>query len=114
MANPKVFDFKAFDFKARHFKAACLAMRLEIKEIGVVEHGDDAAHCSNGLTAQKFRDATGEERAIYRRRMRGTIALCGALLLIAGGLVMMNHLSGGLTQLSSLSAHRAAASRGAN
>ena len=65
MANPKVFDFKAFDFKARHFKTACLAMRSRIKEIGMVEHGDDAAHCSNGLTAQKFRDVTGEERAIY-------------------------------------------------
>jgi hypothetical protein len=40
--------------------------------------------------------------------MRGTIALCGALLLIAGSLVMMNHFSGGLTRLSSLSAHRGA------
>ena len=37
----------------------------------MVEHGDDAAHCSNGLTAQKFRDASGEERVIYRRWMRG-------------------------------------------
>jgi len=29
----------------------------------MVEHGDDAAHCSNGLTAQKFRDVTGESMA---------------------------------------------------
>jgi hypothetical protein len=25
--------------------------------------GDDAGHCSNGLSAQKFRDSTTEERA---------------------------------------------------
>ena len=80
----------------------------------MVEHGDDAAHCSSGLTAQTFKEATGKERAIYRSWMRGTIALYGALLLIAGGLVMMNHFSGGLTQFSSLSAHRTAAASGAH
>ena len=66
----------------------------------MVEHGDDAAHCSNGLTAQKFRDATGEERAIYRRWMRGTIV---TLFLIAGGMLLMNYSNASLTQLSSLS-----------
>jgi hypothetical protein len=51
--------------------SAAILARAEYKENGMVEHGDDAAHCSNGLTAQKFRDASGEERAIYRRWMRG-------------------------------------------
>ena len=64
----------------------------------MVEHGDDAAHCSNGLTVQKFRDATGEERAIYRRWMRGTIV---TLFLIAGGMLLMNYSSASLTQFSS-------------
>jgi hypothetical protein len=73
----------------------------------MVEHGDDAAHCANGLTAQKFRDASGEERAIYRKWMRGTIMFCGALLLIAGSLVVVNYSNTALTQLSSLTGHRA-------
>jgi hypothetical protein len=73
--------------------------------------GDDAAHCSNGLTAQKFRDATGEERAIYRRWMRGTIV---TLFLIAGGMLLMNYSSASLTQFSSLSKSRATLARGAN
>ena len=76
----------------------------------MVEHGDDAAHCSNGLTAQKFRDATGEERAIYRRWMRGTIV---TLFLIAGGMLLMNYSSASLTQFSSLSKSRATLARGA-
>ena len=29
--------------------------------------GDDAGHCSNALTAQKFREATPEERITYRK-----------------------------------------------
>ena len=35
------------------------------------EHGDDAGHCSNGLSAQKYREATAEERATYRKWIRG-------------------------------------------
>jgi hypothetical protein len=35
--------------------------------------GDDASRCSNGLTAKKFREATPEERVIYRRWLRGAI-----------------------------------------
>ena len=43
--------------------------------------GDDAGRCSNGLTAQKFREATTKERAIYRKWLRGSLVLYGALLM---------------------------------
>ncbi len=69
---------------------------------------DDAGHCSNGLTAQRFREATAEERKTYRRWIRGMIAFYGALLLIFGTLASMNYSSAGLTQLTSLSSHRTA------
>ena len=35
--------------------------------------GDSAAHYSNGVTAKRYREATDEERATYRRWMRGII-----------------------------------------
>jgi hypothetical protein len=63
------------------------------------------------LTTQKFRDATGEERAPYRRWMRGTIV---TLFLIASGMLLMNYSNASLTQLSSLSKSRATLARGAN
>ena len=68
-----------------------------------LEHRDDAAHCSNGLNAQTFRDATPDERAIYRRWIRGAIMLYGLLALAAGAAVLMNGADAGQTQLTSLS-----------
>ncbi|WP_166306345.1 hypothetical protein [Bradyrhizobium sp. 2S1] len=76
----------------------------------ILEHGDDAAHCSNGLNAQKFRDATPNERVIYRRWIRGAIMLYGLLALAAGTAVWINGAAVGPTQLSSLSSANAAKS----
>jgi hypothetical protein len=72
--------------------------------------GDDAGHCSNGLTAQKYREATTEERATYRKWMRGIVAIYGALLLVAA-VAMVGYSNAGLTQLTNLSARNVAASR---
>jgi len=74
------------------------------------EHNDDAGHCSNGLTARRFRDATVEERKTYRKWMRGIIAFYCALMLIAGTLALMTYSDVGLTQLTSLSNRSAAPS----
>ncbi|MCC8980790.1 hypothetical protein [Bradyrhizobium acaciae] len=68
-----------------------------------LEHGDDAAHCSNGLNAQTFRDATPNERVIYRRWIRGAIMLCFVLALAAGAAVWINGGDVGQTQITSLS-----------
>jgi hypothetical protein len=82
-------------------------------ETAMIEHGDDAGHCANGLTAQRFRDATAEERKTYRKWIRGMIAFYGVLLL-AGALTLINFSDSGLTQLTNLSGHRAAAPQRTN
>jgi hypothetical protein len=73
--------------------------------------GDDSARCSNGLTAQKFREATPEERVVYRRWLRSAIALYAVLFLISGALLAVGYSSGGLTQLSKLSERQPAVAR---
>jgi hypothetical protein len=75
--------------------------------------GDDAGHCSNGLTAQKFREATTEELATYRKWKRGMIAFYCVLLLISG-VAITGYSKAGLTQLSNLSARNVTASSRAN
>ncbi|WP_375789230.1 hypothetical protein ACE10Z_18740 [Bradyrhizobium sp. Pha-3] len=80
----------------------------------VLEHGDDAAHCSNGLNAQRFLDAAPHERAIYRRWIRSAIVLCGLLAFAAGAMVWMNGPGVGQTELTSLSSTSNAKSGRAN
>lgn len=65
--------------------------------------GDDAGRCSNGLTAQRFREATPEERAVYRKWLRRTITFYGVLFLITGFLAVAGYSNVGLTQLTKLS-----------
>jgi hypothetical protein len=50
----------------------------------MIANGDDAGHCASGLTAQKFREATEEERATYRRWLRGIIFFYFGLLFVSG------------------------------
>ena len=69
--------------------------------------GDDAARCSNGLTARKFRDATSEERATYRRWIRGIIFFYCGLLFIAG-VAVVNYPGTGRTELTKLSVNQPA------
>jgi hypothetical protein len=66
--------------------------------------GDDAGHCSNGLTAQKFREATQEERSIFRKWLRGMVFVYGALLLMSGVAAIASYSVLGPTQLTGLSA----------
>lgn len=66
------------------------------------EDGDDAGHCSNGLSAQAYRAATAEERAVYRRWIRGTVVFYGTILLISGLAMIANYSNTGLTRLTNL------------
>jgi hypothetical protein len=68
--------------------------------------GDDAGHCSNGLTARKFREASSEERATYRRWIRGIIFFYCGLLFIAG-VAAVNYSGTGRTDLTKLVVHQA-------
>ena len=71
--------------------------------------GDDAGHCSNGLTASKFREATSEERATYRRWIRGIVFFYCGLLFIAG-VAVVNYSGTGRTELMKLSVNQPARS----
>jgi hypothetical protein len=75
--------------------------------------GDDVGHCSNGLTAQKYREATSEELATYRKWKRGMIAFYCVLLLVSG-LAIAGYSKAGLTQLTNLSARNVSTSPRAN
>jgi len=74
----------------------------------MVADGDDVAHCSNGLTAKKFREATAEERSIYRRWLRGTVAFYALLFLMSGVAAVVSYSSASRTQLSNLSPRHSA------
>ncbi len=47
-------------------------------------HGDDAGHCSKGLSARNSREANAEESVTYRKWMLGVIVFYCTLLLISG------------------------------
>jgi hypothetical protein len=70
--------------------------------------GDSAAHYSNGSTAKRYREETEEERATYRRWMRGIVAFNCVLALVIGLLVAVNYSGAGFTQLTHLSGRPAA------
>jgi hypothetical protein len=76
--------------------------------------GDDAGHCSNALTAQKFRDAAPEERAVYRKWLRGMMLAYGTLLLMSGVAAVASYSVVGPTQLTKLSVPHAPASQRTN
>ena len=79
----------------------------------MLEHGDDAGHCSNGLTAKHLREATAEERATYRKWRRAMMLFYCALLLMSG-IAIVGYSNGGLMQLTNLSVHQTVASSRTN
>jgi hypothetical protein len=72
-------------------------------EADMFTSGDDAGHCSNGLTVQKFREATQEERSIFRKWLRGMVFVYGTLLLMSGVAAIASYSVLGPTQLTRLS-----------
>jgi hypothetical protein len=69
---------------------------------------DDVGHRANGLTAQKFREATEEERATYRRWLRGIIFLYFGLLFVSG-VAVATYSGTGRSQLTNLSVQQTVA-----
>jgi hypothetical protein len=66
-------------------------------------HGDDAGHCSNGLSAQNYRAASAEDRAIYRKWIRRMVVFYCAVL-ISGVVAIASYREAGLTRVTTLSA----------
>ncbi|WP_213741615.1 hypothetical protein [Bradyrhizobium sp. dw_411] len=67
--------------------------------------GDDAGHCSNGLSAANYRDANPQERATYRAWLRGVAVFYITVLTLSGAVAILTYKDVGLTQLASLYAH---------
>ena len=83
-------------------------------EAVMMEDGDDAGHCSSGFSAQNYRGATAEDRAIYRKWMLGMLVFYSMLLLISGVVAVVIDTSPGLTRLTTLSVHSPAGSPRSN
>jgi hypothetical protein len=78
-------------------------------EIAMLGNDHSAARCSNGLTAQTYRESSADERATYRRWLRGLVMLYGALLLLSGAVAVASYSGAGLTQITKLNAPQGAA-----
>ncbi len=77
--------------------------------------GDDASHCSSGLSADNYGSANPKDRATFRRWMRGVIVFYAAVLVLFGTTaIILNHGDVGLTQLAGLYAHVTAGPPGSN
>jgi hypothetical protein len=84
-------------------------------EAVMLEHGDDAGHCSNGLSTKNYREATLEDRSIYRKWVVGMVVFYSALLLLSGVVaIAIDANSSGQTRLTNLSAHPTAGSHRSN
>jgi hypothetical protein len=74
-------------------------------EVGMLGDGDDVGHCSNGLSANNYRDADAEDRATFRAWLRGVAVFYFTVLMLSGAIAILSYKDVGLTQLASLYAH---------
>jgi hypothetical protein len=86
--------------------------QLQPMEVGMLGDGDDAGHCSNGLSADNYRDADPEDRATFRAWLRGVAVFYLTVLLLSGAIAILSYKDVGLTQLANLYAHATAGSAG--
>jgi hypothetical protein len=64
--------------------------------------GDDAGQCSNGLSPGTYRAASAEDRATYRRWVRGLVVFYVTLLLVSGAVALVHYRDAGPTMLTTL------------
>jgi hypothetical protein len=77
-------------------------------EAGMPSDGDDAGHCSKGLSANNYRMADPEERATFRAWLRGVAVFYLTVLTLSGAIAILSYKDVGLTQLATLYAHATA------
>jgi hypothetical protein len=86
------------------------AFTLAQMEAHVFGDGNSSIHYSNGPTAKRYREETEEERATYRKWMRGIVVFYCVLALVTGLLAAVNYSGAGFTQRTHLSGRPAATS----
>lgn len=67
--------------------------------------GDDAGHCSNGLSADNYRAASPVDRATLRAWLNGVAVFYATVLILSGAIAILTYKDVGLTQLATLYAH---------
>ena len=72
----------------------------------MVDDGYHSGRYSSRSAAQKLRKTTPEDRATYRKWLRGTITFYLTVFLISGAIGAMNYFGVGLTQLAHLAARQ--------
>jgi hypothetical protein len=84
-------------------------------ETGMFGDGDDASQCSSGLSAGNYRSENPEDRATFRRWMRGVIVFYATILMLSGTTaIILSHRDVGLTRLANFYARVTAGPPGAN
>jgi hypothetical protein len=64
--------------------------------------GDDAGHCSNGLSADNYRAAGPVDRATLRAWLHGVAVFYVTILMLTGAIAILSVRAVGLTQLADL------------
>ena len=72
----------------------------------MVDDGYHSGRYSSRSAAQKLRETTPEDRATYRKWLRGTITFYLTVFLISGAIGALNYFGVGLTQLAHLAARQ--------
>ena len=67
--------------------------------------GDDAGHCSNGLSADNYRAAGPADRATLRAWLNGVAVFYVTILMLTGAIAVLSVKAVGLTQLADLYTH---------
>ncbi len=76
----------------------------------MLDDGGDAGHCSNGLSADNYRDADPEDRATFGAWIRGVAVFYATVLVLSGAIAILTYKDVGLTQLANLYTHVTAGS----
>jgi hypothetical protein len=71
-------------------------------EVGMLGDGDDAGHCSNGSSADKYRAAGPVDRATPRAWLHGVAVFYVTILMLTGAIGVLSVRAVGLTQLADL------------
>jgi hypothetical protein len=71
-------------------------------EVGMLDDGDDAGHCSNGLSADSYRAAGPTDRATLRAWLHSVAVFYVAILMLTGAIAVLSVRAVSLTQLADL------------
>jgi hypothetical protein len=71
-------------------------------EAGMLGHGDDAGHCSNGASGWNYRGASAADRATFRRWLRGVIVFYVGVLTVIGAVAFTSNNDVAATQIADI------------